>query len=172
MRTVNACSTLPDSPTRRAHWHSSIAWARRSITSSSLLPTKRARRSSSTSSTNTDPRGAKMATTSPIEWTDVTWNPVTGCSKISPGCKFCYAERLALRLQAMGQKNYRNGFEVTVQPHMLEHPLRWRQPRRVFVNSMSDLFHAQAPVPYIPRGFDIMRRAWWHPFQVLTKRSE
>ena len=113
-----------------------------------------------------------MANNSHIEWTDATWNPVTGCSKISPGCKFCYAERLANRLQAMGQKNYRNGFEVTLQPHMLEHPLRWRQPRRVFVNSMSDLFHQEVPTSYIEQVFDVMRRAYWHHFQVLTKRSE
>lgn len=113
-----------------------------------------------------------MANSSHIEWTDATWNPVTGCSKISPGCKFCYAERLAHRLQAMGQKNYRNGFDLTLEPHMLEHPLRWRQPRRVFVNSMSDLFHADVPTMYIKRVFDVMRRASWHQFQVLTKRSE
>jgi len=113
-----------------------------------------------------------MANSSPIEWTDATWNPVTGCSKISPGCKFCYAERLARRLQAMGQKNYRNGFEVTLQPHMLEHPLRWRQPRRVFVNSMSDLFHPAVPADYVHRAFDVMRRAHWHRYQLLTKRSD
>ena len=112
-----------------------------------------------------------MADSSHIEWTDATWNPVTGCSKVSPGCKFCYAERLAHRLQAMGQKNYRNGFEVTLQPHMIEHPLQWRHPRRVFVNSMSDLFHDDVPVAYIKRVFDVMRRADWHQFQVLTKRS-
>jgi protein gp37 len=113
-----------------------------------------------------------MANSSHIEWTDATWNPVTGCSKISPGCKFCYAERLAHRLQAMGQKNYRNGFNITLQPHMLEHPLRWKQPRRVFVNSMSDLFHDDVPTSYILQVFDVMRRATWHQFQVLTKRSE
>jgi protein gp37 len=113
-----------------------------------------------------------MANNSPIEWTDATWNPVTGCSKVSPGCKFCYAERLAHRLQAMGQKNYRNGFEVTLQQHMLEHPLHWRQPRRIFVNSMSDLFHEDVPTDYIMRVFDVMRRAAWHQYQVLTKRSE
>jgi protein gp37 len=113
-----------------------------------------------------------MANSSHIEWTDATWNPITGCSKISPGCKFCYAERLAHRLQAMGQRNYRNGFEITLQPHMLNHPLRWRQPRRVFVNSMSDLFHADVPATYIKRVFDVMRRASWHQFQVLTKRSD
>jgi protein gp37 len=113
-----------------------------------------------------------MANASHIEWTDATWNPITGCSKISPGCKFCYAERLAHRLRAMGQENYRNGFDLTLQPHMLEHPLRWLRPRRVFVNSMSDLFHADVPVTYIERVFDVMCRASWHQYQVLTKRSE
>jgi protein gp37 len=113
-----------------------------------------------------------MGDNSHIEWTDSTWNPVTGCSKISPGCKFCYAERLSLRLQAMGQKNYRNGFEVTLQPHMLEQPLRWRRPRRIFVNSMSDLFHVDVPVRYIQMVFDVMGRASWHQFQILTKRSD
>ncbi|MGB7763145.1 MAG: phage Gp37/Gp68 family protein [Bryobacteraceae bacterium] len=113
-----------------------------------------------------------MATNSHIEWTDATWNPVTGCSKISPGCKHCYAERLALRLQAMGQKNYRNGFEVTLQPQMLELPLRWKSPRRIFVNSMSDLFHQDVPLSYIKEVFSAMRRAHWHQYQVLTKRSE
>jgi protein gp37 len=107
-----------------------------------------------------------------IEWTDATWNPVTGCTKISPACKFCYAERLANRLQAMGQQNYRNGFNVTLQPHMIEHPLRWRQPRRVFVNSMSDLFHDDVPASFILQVFDVMKRASWHQYQVLTKRSE
>jgi protein gp37 len=113
-----------------------------------------------------------MANNSHIEWTDATWNPVTGCSKVSPGCKFCYAERLAHRLQAMGQKNYKNGFKVTLQPHMLQHPLLWRQPRRVFVNSMSDLFHEDVPLRYITQVFDVMRRANWHQYQLLTKRSE
>ncbi len=113
-----------------------------------------------------------MSNSSHIEWTDATWNPVTGCSKISPGCKFCYAERLAIRLRAMGQSNYRNGFELTLQPQMLEVPLRWRKPRRVFVNSMSDLFHEEVPTEYIHQVFDVMRRADWHQYQVLTKRSE
>jgi len=113
-----------------------------------------------------------MANSSHIEWTDATWNPVTGCSKTSLGCKFCYAGRLARRLRAMGQKNYRNGFEVTLQPHMLEHPLQWRQPRRVFVNSMSDLFHPAVPADYVNRTFDVMRRAHWHRYQLLTKRSD
>jgi len=113
-----------------------------------------------------------MATNSPIEWTDATWNPVTGCDKISPGCKHCYAERLAKRLQAMGNKNYRNGFELTLQPHMLEHPLHWKAPKRIFVNSMSDLFHEKVPFEYIQRVFNVMNRADWHQYQILTKRAE
>lgn len=113
-----------------------------------------------------------MANNSPIEWTDATWNPITGCTKISPGCKHCYAERMSNRLQAMGQKNYSNGFALTVQPQMLEHPLHWRKPRRIFVNSMSDLFHIDVPADYIRQVFDVMRRASWHQYQVLTKRSE
>jgi protein gp37 len=112
-----------------------------------------------------------MAQGSSIEWTESTWNPVTGCTKISPGCKNCYAERMAHRLQLMGQPNYRNGFEVTLQPAMLELPLRWKRPQSVFVNSMSDLFHDDVPVDYILRVFDVMRRAHWHRFQVLTKRA-
>src|SRR5208337_1762193 len=99
---------------------------------------------------------------SSIEWTEMTWNPVTGCNKISPGCKFCYAERMSKRLNAMGQRNYRNGFRLTLQPQMLEHPLHWRQPRRIFVNSMSDLFHADVPLSYIKQVFDVMTRAHWH----------
>jgi protein gp37 len=113
-----------------------------------------------------------MATNSHIERTDATWNPVTGCSKISPGCKHCYAERLANRLKAMGQANYRNGFEVTLQPQMLELPLHWKAPRRIFVNSMSDLFHEDVPTSYIKEVFGVMQRAHWHQYQVLTKRSE
>jgi protein gp37 len=113
-----------------------------------------------------------MATHSHIEWTDSTWNPVTGCNKISPGCKHCYAERLANRLKAMGQSNYRNGFEVTLQPQMLEHPLHWKAPKRIFVNSMSDLFHKDVPTAYIKKVFNVMNRADWHQYQVLTKRSD
>lgn len=109
---------------------------------------------------------------SSIEWTDATWNPVTGCTKVSPGCKHCYAERMAERLKAMGQKNYANGFELTLQPHMLELPMKWRRPLRIFVNSMSDLFHENVPISYIKGVFDIMLRADWHQYQVLTKRSE
>jgi protein gp37 len=112
-----------------------------------------------------------MAETS-IEWTDRVWNPVTGCTKISPGCKHCYAERMAKRLAGMGQPNYRNGFRLTLQPQMLEVPLKWREPRRIFVNSMSDLFHVDVPLEYIQRVFDVMRRADWHQYQILTKRSE
>ena len=107
-----------------------------------------------------------------IEWTDATWNPVTGCTKISPGCRHCYAERLALRLKAMGNRRYRNGFAVTLQPDQLTLPLRWRQPRRIFVNSMSDLFHEALPEAYIQRVFEVMVQADWHVFQILTKRSE
>jgi protein gp37 len=113
-----------------------------------------------------------MATNSHIEWTDATWNPVTGCTKISPGCKHCYAERLAKRLRAMGQANYRNGFKLTLQPQMLELPLRWKTPKRIFVNSMSDLFHEDVPTDYIKRVFEVMGLAHWHQYQVLTKRSE
>lgn len=112
-----------------------------------------------------------MATKSSIEWTESTWNPVTGCNKISPGCKNCYAERLAKRLKAMGQPNYRNGFSLTLQPQMLELPLSWKKPQTIFVNSMSDLFHKNVPLEYIQQVFDVMKRAHWHRFQVLTKRS-
>ena len=113
-----------------------------------------------------------MANGSTIEWTESTWNPVTGCSKISPGCKHCYAERLAMRLRAMGQPNYARGFDLTLQEHMLELPLRWTKPQAIFVNSMSDLFHHDIPFEYIQRVFDVMRRADWHRFQVLTKRAD
>jgi len=113
-----------------------------------------------------------VAQQSNIEWTDATWNPVTGCSKISPGCKHCYAERMALRLHAMGQPRYRNGFEVTLQPDVVDQPLAWRKPRNIFVNSMSDLFHEAVPLFFIDRVFAVVRQAHWHVFQVLTKRSE
>ena len=113
-----------------------------------------------------------MARSSAIEWTESTWNPVTGCTKISQGCKFCYAERMAERLQAMGQPNYRNGFQLTLQPQLLELPLKWKRPQTVFVNSMSDLFHQDVPLKYIQRVFDVMYRADWHRFQVLTKRAD
>jgi protein gp37 len=113
-----------------------------------------------------------MATKSNIEWTEMTWNPVTGCTKISPGCKHCYAERMARRLEAMGSDRYRNGFEVTLHPDLLDIPRGWRQPRVVFVNSMSDLFHDDIPLAYIQRVFETMRDCTHHTFQVLTKRSE
>lgn len=113
-----------------------------------------------------------MAATSSIEWTEMTWNPVTGCTKVSPGCKHCYAERFAKRLQAMGMARYANGFELTLHDDALELPLRWRMPRVVFVNSMSDLFHEDVPVEFIQRVFEVMERCPQHVFQVLTKRSE
>lgn len=109
---------------------------------------------------------------SAIEWTNATWNPVTGCTKISPGCKHCYAERMAHRLQSMSQPNYANGFKVTLHEHMLERPLGWKQPLLIFVNSMSDLFHDDVPLDFIQRVFEVMGRADWHRFQILTKRSE
>lgn len=113
-----------------------------------------------------------MALNSTIEWTETTWNPVTGCSKISAGCANCYAERMASRLQAMGQPNYAKGFEVAMHDHMMEMPLRWRKPQRIFVNSMSDLFHEAVPDDFILEIFATMERAHWHRFQVLTKRSK
>ena len=113
-----------------------------------------------------------MAAKSKIEWTETTWNPVTGCSKLSAGCMNCYAERMAHRLQAMGSKNYRNGFEVMTHEHLLERPLSWKTSQMIFVNSMSDLFHEKVPESFIQDVFSIMKRAYWHVFQVLTKRSE
>ena len=111
-----------------------------------------------------------MATQSSIEWTETTWNPVTGCTKISDGCKHCYAERMATRLQAMGVEKYRNGFDLTVHEPVLKDPLTWKKPRLVFVNSMSDLFHESVPATFIESVFRIMNRASQHTFQVLTKR--
>lgn len=113
-----------------------------------------------------------MARKTSIEWTEMTWNPVTGCSKISPGCKNCYAERMAHRLAAMGQERYRNGFEVTLQPDTVQLPLNWAEPRVIFVNSMSDLFHEDVPEFFIQSVFDTMVAAHWHIFQILTKRAE
>jgi protein gp37 len=113
-----------------------------------------------------------MASNSAIEWTESTWNPLTGCTKISPGCKHCYAERMALRLQAMRQPNYAHGFDLTLHDSALELPLKWKKPQTIFVNSMSDLFHKDVPVDFILKTFDVMRRADWHHFQVLTKRSD
>lgn len=113
-----------------------------------------------------------MATHSKIEWTEMTWNPVTGCSKVSQGCKYCYAERMAARLKAMGVKHYENGFEVALHEDSLETPLKWKKPRVVFVNSMSDLFHESVPLEFIERVFATMTRCPQHTFQILTKRSE
>lgn len=113
-----------------------------------------------------------MARKTSIEWTEMTWNPVTGCSKISPGCKNCYAERMAHRLAAMGQERYRNGFEVTLQSDTVQLPLNWAEPRVIFVNSMSDLFHEDVPEFFIQSVFDTMVAAHWHIFQILTKRAE
>lgn len=112
-----------------------------------------------------------MATQSKIEWTESTWNPITGCTKIGPGCKHCYAERMAIRLQAMGQANYANGFELTMHEHALHLPLQWKKPQIIFVNSMSDLFHKDVPTEFARRVFEVMQRANWHQFQILTKRS-
>lgn len=113
-----------------------------------------------------------MADNSPIEWTDATWNPVTGCTKISPGCKHCYAERLAARLKEMGNPRYRNGFDLTLHPDTLKLPLRWTKSKMIFVNSMSDLFQDGVPDDYIVQVARVMEKASWHTFQVLTKRSE
>ena len=113
-----------------------------------------------------------MGANSAIEWTEATWNPVTGCTKTSAGCQHCYAERMALRLQGMGQRNYAQGFKVTLHPGTLRLPLTWKKPRMIFVNSMSDLFHEEVPLDFIQQVFDVMRRADWHIYQVLTKRSE
>ena len=112
-----------------------------------------------------------MANRSDIEWTESTWNPLTGCTKTSLGCRHCYAERMAKRLKAMGQPNYANGFKLTMHEHLLERPLEWIRPHMIFVSSMSDLFHESVPLDFIQKVFDVMRRASWHTFQVLTKRS-
>ena len=111
-----------------------------------------------------------MATLSKIEWTETTWNPVTGCTKISYGCKHCYAERMSKRLQAMGMEKYRRGFEVVVHDSVLQEPLKWKNPSLVFVNSMSDLFHKAVPTEFVQSVFGVMNQASQHTFQVLTKR--
>jgi len=113
-----------------------------------------------------------MAASSTIEWTESTWNPMTGCTKISDGCKYCYAEKIAKRLQGTGHPNYLNGFTFTIHENMLNVPLHWIKSRIIFVNSMSDIFHEYAPVSFIKKVFNIMRSANWHIFQILTKRSE
>lgn len=109
---------------------------------------------------------------SSIEWTEMTWNPTTGCSKISQGCKYCYAEVMAKRLQAMGLEKYKNGFDLTIHPETLGIPYKWKKPKIVFVNSMSDLFHENVPLDYIQRVFQVMNDNNQHIFQILTKRAE
>ena len=113
-----------------------------------------------------------MATNSQIEWTEATWNPTTGCTKISPGCKNCYAERLSKRLQAMRVKKYKNNFKFTEQPDDLQLPFTWKKQKRIFVNSMSDLFHEKARMEYIGSCFRVMLQADWHFYQILTKRAK
>jgi protein gp37 len=113
-----------------------------------------------------------MSTQSHIEWTEMTWNPTVGCTKISPGCKYCYAETMARRLKAMGMRGYENGFRLTLIPERLDEPLRRKKPTVYFVNSMSDLFHEKVPFDYVRQVFDVMKRAPQHTFQVLTKRAE
>jgi len=107
-----------------------------------------------------------------IEWTESTWNPVTGCSEISAGCKNCYARRMAMRLQAMGLSAYRNGFKTTCHSDMLDLPLHWKKPQMIFVNSMSDLFHDRVSLDFILKVFDVMNRTPRHVYQILTKRAE
>ncbi len=113
-----------------------------------------------------------MATTSTIEWTEMTWNPVTGCIKVSQGCKHCYAERMAKRLNAMGAVRYIDGFRPTLHDDLIDAPRKWKRPRVIFVNSMSDLFQEDVPDAFIRRVFDTMRDCPQHTFQILTKRSE
>lgn len=113
-----------------------------------------------------------MADNSNIEWTESTWNPVTGCTKISAGCQNCYAEKLANRLYAMGVKNYINKFELTIHKEALNIPIKWKKPRIIFVNSMSDLFHEDIPFDFLKRIFNVMNECPQHTFQILTKRSE
>lgn len=113
-----------------------------------------------------------MSSTSSIEWTDATWNPVTGCTKVSPGCAHCYAETFAERFRGVKDHPYEQGFDLKLWPERLELPLTWRRPKMIFVNSMSDLFHADVPDAFIQRVFGVMARAHWHSFQILTKRPE
>lgn len=113
-----------------------------------------------------------MATTSTIEWTEMTWNPVTGCRKVTQGCKHCYAERMAKRLKAMGSSRYVNGFEPTLHWDLLGVPARWKKPRVIFVNSMSDLFQEEVPLTFIQRAFETMVACPQHTFQILTKRAD
>lgn len=112
-----------------------------------------------------------MSNTTQIEWTDATWNPVTGCTKITRGCDFCYAERFSERFRGVVGHPFENGFDLTLKPERLKQPLLWRNPRRIFVNSMSDLFHKEIPKQFLDSVFETMEAASWHTFQVLTKRS-
>lgn len=112
-----------------------------------------------------------MANVTDIEWTDATWNPVTGCSKVTRGCDFCYAERFSQRFEGVAGHPFERGFKLTLRPERLQQPLDWKKPKRIFVNSMSDLFHKEIPTSFIDRVFDTMEAANWHTFQVLTKRS-
>jgi protein gp37 len=113
-----------------------------------------------------------MSQKSAIEWTDSTWNPVTGCTKVSPGCKYCYAERLAERWRGVPGHPYEQGFDLRIWADRLIIPLTWKSPRIIFVNSMSDLFHEDVPLSFIRRVFQAMQTAHWHTFQILTKRAE
>lgn len=113
-----------------------------------------------------------MAEHTTIEWTDATWNPVRGCTKISPGCKHCYAERFAERFRGVKGHPFEQGFDLRLIPGKIGEPLRWKSPQRIFVNSMSDLFHDNIPLDYIKRVFAVMNQAGWHQYQVLTKRAE
>lgn len=113
-----------------------------------------------------------MSSVSTIEWTEATWNPVTGCTKVSPGCAHCYAETFAERFRGVPGHPYQQGFDLKLWPERIELPLHWKRPRTIFVNSMSDLFHAAVPDEFIIKVFDVMKRADWHTFQVLTKRPE
>lgn len=113
-----------------------------------------------------------MSLNSTIEWTDATWNPVRGCTKISPGCKHCYAERFAERFRGVKGHPFEHGFDLRLVEGKLEEPLHWKKPQRIFVNSMSDLFHEAVPLEYIQRVFEVMNYANWHQYQVLTKRAE
>lgn len=113
-----------------------------------------------------------MATNSRIEWTEQTWNPTVGCTKISPGCKHCYAESMAMRLQAMGTRGYENGFQLTLLPNRLEEPIRRKVPTVYFVNSMSDVFHEDVPFDYIEKIFDTITKTPQHTYQILTKRAD
>lgn len=113
-----------------------------------------------------------MGDNSSIEWTDATWNPITGCHKISPGCANCYAETFAERFRGVPDHPYEQGFDLKMWPSRLQLPLTWRKPKRIFVNSMSDLYHKDVPEEFIQRVFGVMAQADWHTFQILTKRAE